>query len=270
MSLFENLAQMYSIILESLWSVRSRFRSHGGYHHCKCRKEILIVPYWTIKKILKMMLKKDWTRWRILVRSIVFQGLMVSTTSFTLVMVVVMVMSVLVLASVRMFVFQSSFVVVAAVDASFVSMLMSKSSVVLVAIPQFTFVVVSMVDSSFVVVAVVKTSFVEATMVESSFVVMAMAVTATTSSLTTKSRSVGNYCQYNHSKQTLCEWEKIGFNSTFLGNFYWAKTSSLLCIVLFTINFKLSNLTHGFLYYTRTDFMPFETLKKRPNSFNVL
>ena len=27
---------------------------------------------------------------------------------------------------------------------------------------------------------------------------------------------------------------------------------------------------HGFLYYTRTDFMPFATLKIRPNYFNVL
>ena len=27
---------------------------------------------------------------------------------------------------------------------------------------------------------------------------------------------------------------------------------------------------HGFLYHTRTDFMPFATLKIRPNNFNVL
>ena len=27
---------------------------------------------------------------------------------------------------------------------------------------------------------------------------------------------------------------------------------------------------HGFLYYARTDFMPFATLKIRPNYFNVL
>ena len=29
-------------------------------------------------------------------------------------------------------------------------------------------------------------------------------------------------------------------------------------------------LFHEFLYYTRTDFMPFATLKIRPNYFNVL
>ena len=28
--------------------------------------------------------------------------------------------------------------------------------------------------------------------------------------------------------------------------------------------------THGFLYYTRTDLIPFVTLKIRPNYFNVL
>ena len=33
--------------------------------------------------------------------------------------------------------------------------------------------------------------------------------------------------------------------------------------------FRHYRYVHGFLYYTRTDFMPFETLKKRPSSFNV-
>ena len=49
-----------------------------------------------------------------------------------------------------------------------------------------------------------------------------------------------------------------------------AKIWDLYVPLIFSIAFNVDNFHHGFLYYTRTDFMPSATLKIRPNYFNVL